>query len=672
MVPPSPPARSAAGAPAPGGEEGAAPSVRPSRWAVLTWLGRVFHGLTLAVTIGVVGLVAAFAYFLFAGAWQSIAYFGLGFLTSDTWDGVHNIYGAGPAIAGTLITSALALVIAVPIALGVAIFLSELAPAFLRRPLIYVVDLSAAVPSVVYGFWAYIVLVPLMRMSIEPALSSFAGGHSPIGQPGTGYDIFTATIVLAVMIIPTIAAISREALRAVPRIQREAALGLGATRWESTRLGVLRSARSGIAAAVILGLGRALGETIAVTMVIGNIYILPGTLFSAGSTLASWIVDNFTEATPGIQRSAVIELAVILLAITVAVNVIARLLLRRMAEREAGGSSTRRRLRTTHAHTGLASGTGTGPVDPAAPGVGNREAVASRFAARLRTRQAVQWTFVVVASLCVVAAIAPFASVLYTAAQYGGSEVIRPSFYTAVAPLGCNPAPGVTCQAGGIGPYLQGSLIMLGLAALISVPVGLLGGIYLSEYGRNRFGRAVSFLADVMTGVPTVILAVFVFALFLYFDHFAALSAISGGFALGVLMLPITIRSSEEAFRSVSPALRESALALGFPKHRVTVRIVLGSSRSAVVTGLLLAASRAAGDTATVLLCAGGSTLWFQGLNTPTGSIPVFIYDNFGSNYANLQAAAWGAALVLLAIMLAIGLGARLAVRSKYDPTQAV
>jgi phosphate transport system permease protein len=212
---------------------------------------------------------------------------------------------------------------------------------------------------------------------------------------------------------------------------------------------------------------------------------------------------------------------------------------------------------------------------------------------------------------------------------------------------------------------------MLGLGAMIAIPIGLFAGIYLAEYGRNRFAQLVSFLSDVMTGVPTIILGVFVFSLFLYFDHDAALSALSGGVALGVLMIPIAIRATEEALRAVPSSVRESALALGFPKHRVTLRVVLGCARGGLVTGMLLAASRAAGDTATLLLTAGGSSFWFQNLNTQTAAMTPFIFNNFGSSYLNLQTDAWGAALVLLGIMLVISLGARLAVPGAEDAAEA-
>lgn len=305
----------------------------------LRLLGHAFHGLTAAVAVGLLAFLALLTYVLATNAWPSIRRFGLGFLSGSTWDGVHDIYGAGPAIGGTLLTSALALLFAVPVALGAAIFLSEIAPAWLRTPITYVVDLSAAIPSVVYGFWAYIVLVPLMRATIEPALSWLSGGRGPLSAPQgfTGSDLFTASVVLAVMIIPTVGALSREALHAVPRIQRESALSLGATRWEATRMAVLRPARPGIIAGVILGLGRAIGETIAVTMVIGNTNAFSHSLFGQTATLSSVIANEFTEATEPYHQAALIGLALVLLVVALVVNLAARLLVRSVKHQGAIG-----------------------------------------------------------------------------------------------------------------------------------------------------------------------------------------------------------------------------------------------------------------------------------------------------------------------------------------------
>ena len=552
---------------------------------------------------------------------------------------------------------------AVPIAIGVAVFVAELAPIAIRRSLAYALDLSAAVPSVVYGFWAVIVLVPLMRTSIEPTLASWTDGAFPFSSRASGSDVLTATIVLAIMILPTIAALSREALLAVPRVHRESALSLGATRWESTRLGVLRSARGGIVAGTILGLGRALGETIAVTMVIGNVFQIPTSLFSQGATLASWLVDVFPDSQPGLDRSASLELALILLAITLAINVVARWAIRRAFARRAADGEEPTEASSRPGWWSRRPRTLTIPAAPLSVVPPEWHAAASARAAAVRRRRRIlEGGVLAMTVLALVLALAPFASVILTAAERGGGLVVRPSFYTSLPPVGCNPHPGLVCPIGGIGPEIQGTLIMLGLGALVALPAGMLIGIYLAEYGRNRFARAVSLLAEVMTGVPTLIIGVFVFTLFLYVDHDAALSALAGGVALGVLMLPIATRATEEALRTVPASVRESALALGFARHRVTLRVVLRSSRGVLVTGLLLALSRAAGDTATLLLTAGGSSFWFSNLNSETASMTPFIFDNFGSNYQNLQAAAWGAALVLLGLMLAIGLAARIAV----------
>jgi phosphate transport system permease protein len=650
-----------------------------NRVRLLRWLERAFRAGTLAIALGLVALVALLAVTLVQGSWLSLVQFGPGFLMRTAWNaqgGSSGDYAAGPAIVGTLLTSAIALLIAVPVALGVAIFLSEVAPPWLRRPLAYAIDLSAAVPSVVYGFWAFIVLVPLMQSTVEPGLVTVTGGVFPFSPIISGPSLLTASLVLAVMVIPTIAAVSRESLRAVPRIHRESALSLGATRWEATRMSVLRQARGGIAAGAILGLGRALGETIAVTMVIGNLYILPGTLFSQGSTLATQIVNNFNSGAglnPALNQSAVVELALILFGITVAVNAGARGLLWRIGDRDSDASTSRGTGSRSRWFSWGPRHTAQPRAPPGRPVVGRSPQSTTslgltlgpsraRSQLHIGRRRAVQWGVVAVTAACVVAALAPFASVIYTAVDLGGSAVVTPSFYTSLAPQGCNPAPNVTCQLGGIGNEIQGTLIMLALGAAIAIPVGLLVGIFLAEYGRNRFARSVSFLADVMTGIPTIVLAVFVYTIFVVVDPNAALSALSGGVALGVLMIPISTRAVEEALRAVPVSVRESALALGFPRHRVALRVALGSAKGGIVTGFLLAASRAAGDTATLLFTAVGSVFWFKGLNTETAAITPFIFNNYASGYLNLRTDAWGAALVLLGIMLIISLGARLAV----------
>jgi len=310
------------------------------------FLDLTFLGITLAVALGLLALLTAFILVLLNASRLAIDRFGLALLGEPRWAPSAGHFGFLPFIDGTLITAAVGLVIAVPISLGIAIFLSELAPRWLSEPLGYLVELLAAVPSVIFGFWGIFVLVPVMRTTIDPALAS---ANASVNQalhvnipvftgPILGSGVLTAGVILAVMIIPTISAISREALRAVPSPQREAAFGLGATQWEATRISVLSYARIGIVGAIILGLGRAVGETMAVTMVIGNSDFVPTSLFSQGQTIASLIANEFlsTYSNP-LTASAFLEAALVLLLITLTINIGARLLVWRLVRSTGGG-----------------------------------------------------------------------------------------------------------------------------------------------------------------------------------------------------------------------------------------------------------------------------------------------------------------------------------------------
>jgi phosphate transport system permease protein len=629
---------------------------RPPALASFRRLGLAFRLGVTGVAAALVALFVGLVVLLGSGARASVEKFGLGFLTGTSWDVPRGIFGAWPAVAGTLVVSGLALLFAVPVAFGVALFASEFAPRWLRSPLAYFIDLGAAIPSVVYGFWAVVVLVPFLETSVEPALGRASGGSVPFGGTPHGTDVLAAGVILAIMIVPTIAALAREALRGVPRDLREAALGLGATRWEATRLAVLGPATPGLAGAVVLGLGRAIGETIAVALVIGNIYRAPGSLFARGSTIPSWLVNGFLESF-GLARSSLYELAALLLVISVLVNVGARLLVRRW---ERTGP-VRRRSRAV-----AGAPAPTPPPSAAAPALSVPPWFARIHAGRRTRLRRRRWTHAVVAALVVGAvalAVWPLASLLETAVVGGGSAVVHPSFYTSTPPPACGVGQ-TDCPIGGIGPEIEGTLVMLGLAACVALPVGILGGIYLSEYGRNRFGRSVAFLVDVLVGVPTILVGIFVFTLFLNYDRLDDQSAFAGAAALGVVMVPIVVKATELALRTVPVSVREGALALGFPRHRVTLRVVLGSCRSALVTGVLLALMRAAGETAAVLLTAGTSIYWISNLRTPVGALAPFIYDALTVYTSpNYTTDAWGAALVLLVIMAAVSLAARLSVR---------
>jgi phosphate transport system permease protein len=255
----------------------------------------------------------------------SIRRFGFAFLVAQTWDPIKGEFGALPFIYGTVMSSLIALLISVPLSLGIAIFLVEQAPQYLSRPVGFLVELLAAIPSVVYGLWGIFVLAPFLRVYIEPPLAKWFGWLPLFQGSMTGIGLLTGGLILAVMVTPIISAVVRDVLAAVPGSQREAALALGATKWEMVRV-VLTNGAPGIAGAVILGLGRAVGETMAVTMVIGNRPQISLSLFDPSYTIASAIANEFTEATQDIYLSALVELGLILFLVTFVVNAIARLL----------------------------------------------------------------------------------------------------------------------------------------------------------------------------------------------------------------------------------------------------------------------------------------------------------------------------------------------------------
>ncbi len=276
--------------------------------------------------IAVVALLGLIVYQLVVGSELSWHAFGWKFFVQSDWDPVSDQYGALPFIFGTIVSSLLALVIAVPLSLGVAVFITEMCPVGLRGILSFTTELLAAIPSVVYGLWAIFVLVPVLREYVQPFLAKTLGWTGLFSGPPYGIGMLAAGVILAIMILPIVSSITREVLAAVPQHQREAVLALGATRWEMIRMGVLRNARAGIVGAIILGLGRALGETMAVTMVIGNRPEIAKSLFAPGYTMASVLANEFTEATGDLYLSALIEIGLALFFVTIVVNALARLM----------------------------------------------------------------------------------------------------------------------------------------------------------------------------------------------------------------------------------------------------------------------------------------------------------------------------------------------------------
>ncbi len=290
------------------------------------WGDGLFRFILRAAALSLLITVVAMVVVMTQRAFPAIRTFGWHFMVTSIWNPVTEEFGALPLVYGTILSSILALCIAVPLGIGTSVYLAEMAPFWIRSPIAFLVELLAAVPSVVYGLWGIFVLAPFLRNWVEPALGKTLGFLPLFQGPPLGVGMLAAGIILAIMILPYIVAVAREVLLAVPNSQREAALALGATRWETTRLAVLRYGKSGLIGAVLLGLGRALGETMAVTMVIGNRPDISASLFAPGYTMASMIANEFTEATSDLYLSALIEVGLLLLVVTVIINALARLL----------------------------------------------------------------------------------------------------------------------------------------------------------------------------------------------------------------------------------------------------------------------------------------------------------------------------------------------------------
>ncbi|HVV94429.1 MAG TPA: phosphate ABC transporter permease subunit PstC [Hyphomicrobiales bacterium] len=301
---------------------------------------RLFAGLTRGAAILVLVLLGGVMVALLVGAWPALSAFKLGFLTSQIWNPVTNRYGALAAIYGTLVTSAIAMIIGIPVSIGIAVFLTELCPAWLRRPIGIAVELLAGIPSIIYGIWGLFVFAPFVQAHIQPAIIA-AFADVPVlsalfAGPPYGIGVLTAGFILAIMVLPFITAVTRDVFETVPVVLKESAYGLGCTTWEVVRRVVLPYTRVGVVGGVMLGLGRALGETMAVTFVIGNAHHISPSLFAPGTTISASIANEFTEAVGDLYTSSLIALGLVLFVITFIVLAAARLLLLR-AEARAGG-----------------------------------------------------------------------------------------------------------------------------------------------------------------------------------------------------------------------------------------------------------------------------------------------------------------------------------------------
>jgi phosphate transport system permease protein len=593
-------------------------------YGILRWAGAaIFAALLIGLIITVVGQSS-----------QAFSHFGISFLWSGTWNPAANQYGTGVLIAGTVITTLAAMVIVVPVGLGFAVFLSEQAPAWVATPLSSAIDLLASIPSIVVGLWGLLVLTPLFARHVEPFLRSIpALGYLFHGQ-AYGPSVILASVVLAVMSLPAIVTLSRTALNGVAVGDREAAMALGGTRWQVVRRAVIPAARPGIEAAVTLAVGRALGESIAVAMVIGNRPSIPHSLLDPGATLGSAIVNQFAEASPGLGTSSVIALGAVLLALTLIINLAGQAILQRKGGRGRGGASVLPRGPAVAAAGVVPDGN----LEGAETGRQLKAAIRVRSSRSLPTRRLGGALMEGLCGLAVVIGIAPLAALIYYTIVRGISAVSWSFLTHSPTP------PGI--PGGGIGPAITGSIKIVGLALVMAVPIGLFAALFIFEQS-GRLASGIRFAANVMTGLPSIIVGIFAYAVLVRpLHHFSNLAA---SFAIAVLMVPIMIRANEEAIRTVPTDLWEAGVALGARRSRVARSVMLRHALPGLLSGNLLGAARGLGETAPLLFTVAA----------PTVAMTLLIYNDGTQAFQDAQRTAWGAAFVLLAAVLVISLATR-------------
>lgn len=588
---------------------------------------RLFDGACRSAAGLIIGLIVSLVVMLFEQAWPVLSRAGhYEVFTSATWDpggktAGHPVFGMWVFVYGTVATSAIAMLLAVPLGVGTAAFLSEIAPGWVRRLFSFLTELLAAIPSVVFGFWGLFFVAPAVDWTFR---------RLGLESPASGQGIVSAGLILALMVLPYITAISFDVCRAVPTAQRQGALALGATRWQMIRTVVLPYARPGVLAACFLALGRALGETMAVTMLIGNVRYLDFSVAARGDSIASIIAGQLHEADDK-MRAALIAFGLILFLITALTNVAGRYFIR-----VAGQSRGRRRPAATPAE----------PPPPAAPEFLD----AQQHKAERRNRV---MTGVLV--LCQGLTVIPLFLILGYILFRGAPQVDANLFTHRPVP------PGE--PDGGLGHAMLGSLIIVGLASACAVPVGILAAVYLSEYRTSRMAAPIRFLTELLGGVPSIVIGIYAYSVVIYppwAAHSYGFSAWAAVFALAVMMLPVVVRTTEESLRLVPDSLRQASYALGATRAQTATRVLLPAALPAVTTGVLLAMGRIAGETAPLLLTARGSVFWPTSLGEKMATLPYYIYQYAQSPYPTEQRLAWGGAVVLLVFVVLLNVGIRL------------
>lgn len=652
----------------------------------------IFKAAVIGTAIFILAILAAIAVFLFV---ESIPV--MGGHPQEVKNAIEAFSGgdfhyfwqyAGPLIFGTLLTSFLALGLAYFVAIGVALFISEYAPAWLSKILNYIVDLLAAIPSVIYGLWGALVLVPSSFDFWEWVhrllgwIPFFAG---PVSNPPR--TVATVSLVLALMILPIITSVARDIFQHTPALLKEAAYGLGATKWEMIRMAVLPFGKSGLISASMLGLGRALGETMVVLMVLspGRIYSIHLLTASQNQTMAAAIASQFPEAN-SMGVSVLMTIGLILFAIMIIVNYAARQIgkfpkKKKYQKIKKVHSSSKKKYSlavTIDSNSSIAR---------KKPRTFERVRKVYQKSVRLKKRPHVsQASFLdktrtvrrkiksgFMQALLIVAcfvAIIPLASILWVTVSRGSHQL---TWYFITHSM-----RGVI---GGMEPYggvlhaLIGTAEITGAAIVISVPLGFFAAVYITEYAhQNTFSRILSFFVTTMSGIPSIVAGLAAYALFSILEGPGSMNGLVGGAALSILMIPTVVQTSEEILKVVPRDLREASYALGISKSRTILKVVIPTALPGIISGVLLAIARVIGETAPLLITSGivDSTNFnlFSGRMT---TIPVYIYSQYSQGSAvcpiidNGQLSrtleclpqirmerAWAAALLLIIVVLVL------------------
>lgn len=641
---------------------------------------RLMRYVLIAVSSMTVLIILMIIVFTLGNSWTAISNLNLWeFLTGDSWKPSDGEYGALPLIAGTLLVTLGAMAFAVPVGLAAAVYISEIAPARMRNIIKPVCEVFSGIPSVVYGFFGLMVLLPLLR-DIFPDQLLF------------GSSWLAGSLVLGIMALPTIISVSEDAIHAVPRSYREASLAMGATRWETISKVVVPAAVSGISAAVILGVGRAVGETMAVMMVTGNTPLMPDPLwniFSIVSTLTGTIASQLPESVAGsVGQSSLFLLGVILMAMVLVINICSRQVVKRARMRtgecEPGtsllgrimgrdGTASVAKVIGDHRETAirtfgyilvfvfvymmatLFTGDGLSVISgilAVAICIGARRILGGIDSASKDRAANMLLTAIMGAVILILAVIIGYILIK-------GIPAISWEFITE--------GPSDSGRSGGIMPAIVGTLELMGGTALIAFPLGILTGIYLAEYSRDTaYTRIIREAIDLLNGTPSIVFGMFGSVLLVTYLGLGY-SMVGGWITLAFMILPVIIRTTEEALRAVPQDLREASRALGASKWRTTYRVVVPAAMGGIVTGAILSIGRAAGETAPIMFTAA---VLFQ--PTLAGSIfdsvmalPLHLY-HLAMDMPGTTELQYGTACILMLIVLVFFVTASL-IRNHYN-----